>query len=92
MDSFERFINNLLELLIALGGVILQVLVAIEIWLRGQLTVLGINPAIQTLIMIAVAVALIVGSLRFFGGLLRIGLVLVLLLIAIHIAMPALPR
>jgi hypothetical protein len=92
MDSFTRFINSLLQLLIQLGDILFRVLVAFELWLRGQLGTLGLSANVQTVIMIAFAVMLIFGSLRFFGGLLRIAVVLILLLIAINILLPVLPR
>ena len=92
MDSLTRFINSLLQLLIQIGDVLFNVLITIETWVRGQLAGLGLSSQIQTVIMIVVAVLLIVGSLRLFGGLLRIALVLILVLIAIHIILPVLPH
>ncbi len=92
MDSFTRFINSLLQILIQLGDLLLDALLAFEQWLRGQLGTLGLSANVQTVIMIAFAVILILGSLRLFGGLLRVGLVLILLLIALHILLPVLPR
>lgn len=88
MDSLTHVINSLLQLLIQLGNMIIAAIVTVELWLRGQLTQLGLPQDFQTVILIMLAVVLIIGSLRLFSGLIRVAVVLVLLLIAIHIVMP----
>jgi hypothetical protein len=90
MDDVNRLLNGLLQLVIALGDLIVGGIVAIELWLRGQLGQLGLAPQLQTAILVAIAVLLIVAALRFFGGLVRIAVVIVLALIAIHILLPVL--
>jgi hypothetical protein len=90
VDSFTHVINNLLQFLIRLGDLIVGVIVTIELWLRAQLMQLGVAPPVQTIILIALAAVLILGSLRLFGGLIRVAVVLILILIAIHILMPVL--
>jgi hypothetical protein len=83
-------IDSLLQLLIQLGNIVVGWIVIIEDALRTQLTHLGVVPQLQTIILLAVAVILILGALKLFGGLIRVAVVLVLLLIAIHILMPIL--
>jgi hypothetical protein len=90
VDNFTHVINNLLQFLIRLGDLIVGVIVTIELWLRAQLMQLGVSPPVQTVILIALAAVLILGSLRLFGGLIRVAVVLILILIAIHILMPVL--
>lgn len=90
MDSFKHVINSLLQLLIQLGNVIVGWIVIIETWLRGQLLQMGVAPQLQSVILLAFAVVLILGALKLFGGLIRVAVVLVLILIAIHILMPVL--
>jgi hypothetical protein len=92
MDSFTRTIHSLLDLLVVLGNLIVGVLVTVELWLRAQLTQIGLPPAIQTVILLAVAILLVIGSLRLFGGLIRVAVVLVLILIAVHVVLPVLPH
>ncbi|MEA2740090.1 MAG: hypothetical protein QOH05_3397 [Acetobacteraceae bacterium] len=92
MDSFANVVNNLLHLLIQLGDFIVGALITIELWVRGQLAQMGLAANVQTVIMLAVAALLIVGALRLFGGLIRIAVVLVLILVAIHIVLPVLPH
>jgi hypothetical protein len=90
LDSFEHVINSLLQFLIRLGDVIVGGIVTLELWMRGQLSQFGLTPQVQTVIIIALAAVLILGSLRLFGGLIRVAVVLVLILIALHIVMPVL--
>ncbi len=92
MQSFSQFVTSLLHALIQLGNVIVAALVALELWLRAQLAQMGLPPLIQTIVMLALAGLLILGSLRLFGGLIRVIVVLVLILIALHILLPALPH
>ena len=90
MDSFAHAVRSLLDLLIKLGNLIVAGLIAVEVWLRAQLTQFGLPAPVQTVILIVVAALLVIGSLRLFGGLIRVAVVLVLILIAIHVALPAL--
>lgn len=90
MDSFKHVINALLQLLIQLGDVIVGWIVIIENALRGQLMQLGVAPPLQTVILLAFAIVLILGALKLFGGLIRVAVVLVLILIALHVLMPIL--
>lgn len=88
VDSFKHVINSLLHLLTQFGDIIVGWIVIIEDALRGQLMQLGVAPQLQTVILLAVAVLLILGALKLFGGLIRIAVVLVLILIALHMLMP----
>jgi hypothetical protein len=83
-------INSLLRLIITLGNIVLAGIVAIELWVRGQLAQLGVPKTLQTVILVTVAILLIIASLRIFGGLIRVALVLVLVLIGLHILAPLL--
>jgi hypothetical protein len=88
VDSFAHVINSLLQLLIQLGDLIVAGIITVELWIRGQLSQLGLPQNVQTVILFALAALLIIGSLRLFGGLIRVAIVLVLILIAIHIITP----
>jgi hypothetical protein len=88
VDSFKHVINSLLELLVQLGDLVVGWIVVIETALRGQLMQLGVAPQLQTIILLAFAVVLILGALKLFGGLIRVAVVLVLILIALHVLMP----
>jgi hypothetical protein len=92
VDNFTHVINTLLQLLIQLGNLIVAGIVAIELWLRAQLGQFGLSPDVQTAILVVLAVVLILGALRLFGGLIRVAVILVLLLIGIHILLPIIQR
>jgi hypothetical protein len=88
VEALQSTIDSLLKLLTQFGLAVAAILTALELWLRDELKVLGVPHDAQTLILVVVAAALVLGSLRLFGGLIRVAAVLVLLLIAIHIVMP----
>jgi len=92
VDNFTRVINELLQVLIELGHALVGVLISIELWVRGQLQQFGLTPNTQTAIMVGVAAVLILATLRLFGGLIRVALVLILILVALHILLPVLPH
>lgn len=88
MDTFTRAVDALLQLLIQIGDLILAGIVAVELWLRAQFALLGLPPAIQTVLLIAIAVVLILAALRLFDGLIRVAVVLVLVLVVLHVLLP----
>ena len=88
MGNFVSAINTLLALLKQFGRAIAALLTALELWLRSVLVQFAVPHTLQTVILVGVAAILVLGSLRLFGGLIRIAVVLILLLIAIHIIMP----
>jgi hypothetical protein len=92
VDNFTHFINSLLQVLIELGHALVGILISIELWVRSQLQQFGLAPNVQTAIMVGVAAVLILASLKLFGGLIRVALVLILILIALHILLPVLPH
>jgi hypothetical protein len=88
VEQLQTAINALLKLLTHLGVALAAILTALELWVRDELGQLGLPHAAQTLILLVVAVLLVLGSLRLFGGLIRVAAVLILMLIAIHILLP----
>lgn len=91
MQHASQIVDTLLHYLVQIGRLLMSAVLALELWIRGELSQAGLPPAVQTVLMLAVAALLIIGALRLFGGLIRVGVVLVLLLIAIHIVLPTLP-
>ncbi len=88
MGDFHPAVNALLQFLQQLITLAANALTALDSWLRGQMDLLGVPPTIQTLIILAVSVFLIIGALRVLGGLIRVGAVLILVLVVIHFLMP----
>jgi hypothetical protein len=91
LANLQSAIDTLLGLLIQFGLAVAAILTGFELWLRGELQHLGVPHTVQTPVLLVVAVLLVLGSLRLFGGLIRVVVVLILVLIAIHIVMPVLP-
>lgn len=92
MNAFTHAIETLLQLVIQLGGLMITGIVGIELWLHAQLAMFGLPPAIQTALLIALAAMLILAALRLFGGLIRVAVILVLMLILIHVLLPVVQR
>jgi hypothetical protein len=90
VDALNHALETLLRLVIQVGDLIVAGIVAIELWLKSALAQAGLPPAIQTALLITLAVALIITALRMFGGLIRVAFVVVLLLIGISLLMPIL--
>ena len=88
MERVHQAVTKLLALIRDLVDLVLGALAAIEVWLRGQLSGLGVARPIQTIILIAVAVVLIALTLRLFGGVLRAVVVIFLVLLALHTLIP----
>jgi hypothetical protein len=86
--AFNQFLETALHLLVQLGDLVLAGLVALELWLRDGLTQLDVPRPIQTVLLVAMAALLIVAALRLFGGLIRVAVIVVLVLIAIHVLLP----
>ncbi len=85
VDEALHTVGTWLELLI---GVLLGLFGVIEGFIRSILLQAGIPENLQRIIMLVVAVLLIIGIVRVFGGVLRFLLVLFLILLALHILVP----
>ncbi len=92
MNAFTHAIETLLQLVIQLGDLMITGIVGIELWLRAQLAMFGLPPAIQTALLIALAAMLILAALRLFSGLIRVAVILVLMLILVHVLLPVVQR
>ncbi len=88
MSQLQTAIDTLLKLLTEFGLAVAGILTGFELWLRGVLQQFGVPHTLQTLLLLAVAALLVLGSLRLFGGIIRIAVILILVLVAIHIVMP----
>ena len=88
MGNVQDAIDTLLKLLTQFGLAVAAILTQLELWLRDELQHLGVPHTVQTLILLVVAAVLVLGRYSRFGGLIRVAVVLILVLIAIHIVMP----
>jgi hypothetical protein len=92
LDTVTNALETLLQLFVRLGDLIVAAIVAVELWLRTLLGQLGVPSSIQSVLLIALAIILVLGALRLFGGVIRIAIILFLLLIAIHALAPVIPH
>lgn len=90
MDDLKRVVSDVLAILIRVGGAILSAGEAIEVSVREQLAAMGASPLTQTMVLVVLAFAIILLALRIFGGLLRLAVVVILVLIALQVIMPTL--
>lgn len=86
----QHAIDLTVGLILGLFHVIVTAIASIEGILRATLIPLGIGPAGQNIVLLVVALALIVGAIRFFGGIFTILVTVVLVLLMLHVLMPAL--
>ena len=86
----QHAIDLLLSLIAGLFGLVVAGIGAIEHVLREALVPLGIGTEGQNIILLLVAVALIIGAIRLFGGIFAILITIVLVLLMLHILLPAL--
>ncbi len=89
MDMVNEALRTLGTWLEALIGLFLGIFMLIENFFQGILNQAGVPENLQKIVLLLVAVVFIVVILRLFGGLLRWLIVLFLILLALHILMPA---
>ena len=89
MDNFRHTLDAILAFVIQIMDRIIVGIIAIEMWSREQLGQFGLPPNLQTATLVGLAVVLIIASLKLFGGLIRVAAILILVLIALHVLMPA---
>ena len=82
--------NFVLNLILTLVGVIIGAISAIEDFIRTTLAGSGLDPQMQNITMIVVALLLIIAAYRIFGGILGILCTAFLLLLILHILEPGL--
>lgn len=84
MDQGQHLIETALALLWHAAGTLLGAVAPVETWLRAAMARLGVPPDLQSAVLVVGAVVLGLSLLRALGGLLRIALVLVLLVLAVQ--------
>jgi hypothetical protein len=91
VDSLKQLLSQLLHIVFEVGNLLVAGIIAVEAWLRGVMTGAGLPEQLQSVVLIVIAVLLVVSCLRLFGGLIRIAVVLILLLVALHFLAPMIP-
>ena len=88
MGDLTRVIDDIVRLLIRLGGAMLDATQSVEEPLREHMSATGIPATFQTIILLVAAIVMILLAVRIFGGLLRFAVIVVLGLLAIKVLMP----
>lgn len=88
MDQITRAFDVLLGWVIAFGAACMGVVFQVERFLRARMTELGWSANLQTVVLVASAVLLVLVLLRVFAPLLRILLILFLLVLALQFLHP----
>lgn len=83
----DRLAHELIALLMGFVFVVLDVLNGIEGAVAGALMRAGLPASLQTVVFIVVAVLFLVAVFRVFGGLIRAGLIVLLVLFLVQIIM-----
>jgi hypothetical protein len=86
----QHAIDLLLSLILGLFHVIVAGIAAIEGILRTALATMQIGTEGQNIVLLVVLVALIIGAIRFFGGIFAILITIVLVLMMLHVLLPGL--
>ncbi len=85
----QNAIDLVLGLILGLFHVILTAIASIERVLRATLIPMGIGVEGQNIVLLVVALVLIIGAIRFLGGIFAILITIVLVLLALHVLLPA---
>ncbi len=86
----QHAIDLVLSLILGLFHLIVLGIAAVEAVLRDALAPMGIGAQGQNVVLVLAAVLLIVGAIRLFGGIFAILITIVLVLLMLHILLPAL--
>ena len=86
----QHAIDDVVSLIVGLFGLIVAGIGAVEHILRDALIPMGIGREGQNLVLLLVAVALIIGAIRVFGGVFAVLISVVLILLILHIVLPGL--
>ncbi|OYV24763.1 MAG: hypothetical protein B7W99_00730 [Rhodospirillales bacterium 20-58-10] len=75
--------------LLFLAGLVMQVIGFVDALLMGLMMSAGIPPRLQVAVLVLVAIALVVAAFRLLGGVLSFLIILLLVLLVVHAAFPA---
>lgn len=86
----QQAIDLVTSLILGLFHLIVLGIASVEGVLRGALIPMGVGPIGQNVLLVLVALVLIIGAIRLFGGIFAILITIVLVLLMLHILLPAL--
>lgn len=86
----QQAIDSVMTVILALLGIVMTAIGAVEAALRHAMTTAGLEPQVQSIVLVIAAVLLILAAFRLLGGLLAILVGVLLILLIVHIAAPGL--
>ena len=84
----QQAIDLVTSLIFGLFHLIVFAIASVEGVLRATLIPMGIGTTAQNIVLLAVALVMILGAIRFFGGIFAILIIIVLALLMLHILLP----
>jgi hypothetical protein len=84
MALLDRLTHALMELLWAIVAIVMAALAWIETVLGIPMRAAGLPPDLQLVIGVLVAIVVVVAAVRLFGGVLRLALVVLLVVLVLH--------
>ncbi len=84
MALLDRLTHALMELLWAIVAIVMAALAWIETVLGIPMRAAGLPPDLQLAIGVLVAIVVVIAALRLFGGVLRLALVVLLVVLVLH--------
>lgn len=88
--EWHRLVGSFLGFIAALAALLLAAMATADDWVRRMLSAFGIGDPIQTIILILVAFVVLLAALRLMGGIVRVLIVVLIVLFAIHLLLPTL--
>ncbi len=86
----QTAIDQVMALMLGLFRIIVAAIASIEGILRSALVPMGIGVEGQNIVLLVAALVLIIGAIRFFGRIFAILITIVLVLLVLHVLLPAL--
>ena len=84
----QQAIDLVTSLIFGLFHIIVVAIASVESVLRATLIPMGIGQTGQNIVLLAVALVMILGAIRFFGGIFAILIIVVLALLMMHVLLP----
>ena len=88
MEGLSTAVDDSLRFLVAASDYVFSYFLWAELWLRQQMIAAGTPPVVQTAVLICIGAIVAMASARFFGGLIRVAVVMLLVLTLARIAIP----
>jgi hypothetical protein len=88
MAQIDHAIAAILDFILDLFYLVFRIIALVENWLRAELGRFGVPENMQTIILVVVAIVVLLAAIRLLGGVFRIALVILILLLGAHLLLP----